>query len=74
MRTGDEDRKNFAHPLDIGSHINACAQPRLEAGAQRTLEDVGCSAWFGWVTVSRLRILASLLPEYRKMSGRGQYH
>jgi hypothetical protein len=26
---------------------NAGAQPRLEAGAQRTLEGVGCSAWFG---------------------------
>ena len=26
---------------------NAGAQPRLEAGAQRTLEGVGCNAWFG---------------------------
>jgi hypothetical protein len=26
---------------------NAGAQPRLEAGAQRTLEGVGCSALFG---------------------------
>jgi len=29
--------------LTIGSHINAGAQPRLEAGAQRTLEGVGCT-------------------------------
>ena len=27
---------------------NAAAQPRLEAGALRTLEGVGCSRWFGW--------------------------
>src|SRR5262245_39361293 len=26
---------------------NATAQPRLEAGAERTLEGVGCSRWFG---------------------------
>ena len=29
-------------PLDIGRHINAAPQPRPEAGAQRTLEGVGC--------------------------------
>ena len=30
---------------------NACGEPRPEAGAQRTLEGVGSSAWFGagWV-------------------------
>jgi len=28
---------------------NAAAQPRLEAGAQRTLEGVGCSRLFGLV-------------------------
>ena len=28
---------------------NAGAQPHLQAGAQRTLEGVGCSAWFGGV-------------------------
>jgi hypothetical protein len=27
---------------------NAAAQPRLEAGAQRTLEGVGCSGLLGW--------------------------
>jgi len=26
---------------------NAAAQPRLEAGAERTLEGVGCSRLFG---------------------------
>jgi hypothetical protein len=31
------------------NHINAAAQPRLEAGAQRTLEGVGCSRLFGKV-------------------------
>jgi len=29
---------------------NAAAQPRREEGAQRTLEGVGCSRWFGLVT------------------------
>jgi hypothetical protein len=33
--------------LDIGSHINAGAQPRPEAGVQRTLEGVGCTLLFG---------------------------
>src|SRR5919109_276986 len=29
--------------------VSAGAQPRLKAEAERTLEGVGCSAWFGWV-------------------------
>ena len=33
--------------LDIGSHINASGEPPPEAGAQRTLEAVGSSAWLG---------------------------
>jgi hypothetical protein len=39
---------------------NAKAQPRPKAGAQRTLEGVGCSAWFGagW----RLRVTRSAYP------------
>ena len=28
---------------------NASGEPRLKAGAQRTLEGVGCSAWCGGV-------------------------
>jgi hypothetical protein len=32
---------------------NAAAQPRLEAGAQRTLEGVGCRRWFGEVLACR---------------------
>jgi hypothetical protein len=39
--------KNPLPTLDIGSHINAGAQPRLKAGAQRTLEAVRCRALFG---------------------------
>jgi hypothetical protein len=34
--------------LRFAWRTNAGAQPRLGAGAQRTLEGVGCSAWFGW--------------------------
>jgi Transposase len=33
----------FTPALDIGSHINAAAQARLEAEAERTLEAVACS-------------------------------
>jgi hypothetical protein len=33
----DADLKKLLPTLDIGSHINAAPQPRLEAGAQRTL-------------------------------------
>src|SRR5215831_15549365 len=43
----DADVKKWLPTLDIGSHINAAPQPRLEAGAERTLEGVGCSGVFG---------------------------
>ena len=33
----DADVKKVLPTLDIGSHINASLQPRLEADAQRTL-------------------------------------
>jgi hypothetical protein len=39
-----QPEKSLLTPLDIGSHINAGGEPRLEAGAQRTLEGVGSSA------------------------------
>ena len=47
-KNDDADVKKLLPTLDIGSHINAAAQPRLKAGAQRTLEGVGCSRLFGW--------------------------
>ena len=41
--------KKWLSTLDIGSHINAAAQPLPEAGAtqERTLEAVGCRRLFG---------------------------
>src|SRR5215470_17883335 len=33
--------------LQVSAPPNAAAQPRLEAGAERTLEGVGCSRLFG---------------------------
>jgi hypothetical protein len=44
---GRTRHENFSLDLDIGSHINAAAQPSPEAGAERTLEGVGCSRLFG---------------------------
>jgi hypothetical protein len=45
----DADVKKLLPPLDIGSHINAGAQPRPKAEArnERTLEAVACTPWFG---------------------------
>jgi hypothetical protein len=37
MKKRKTTEKNLLPTLDIGSHINARFQPRLEAGAQRTL-------------------------------------
>jgi hypothetical protein len=39
--------KNLLTTLDIGSHSNAGRQLLPEAGAQRTLEAVGCRRFFG---------------------------
>jgi len=36
----------------VGCSPNAGPQPLPEAGAQRTLEGVSCSAWFGLVFAS----------------------
>src|SRR5262249_11977123 len=35
-------------PYAIGLAPNAGRQARLKAGAQRTLEAVACTPWFGW--------------------------
>ena len=45
----DADVKKWLPTLDIGSHINASFQPRLEAGArhEQRLEGVGCRRLFG---------------------------
>jgi hypothetical protein len=42
-----EDLKKLLPTLAIGSHSNARCQPLPEAGAQRTLEAVGCTPWLG---------------------------
>ena len=49
----DENVKKLLPTLDIGSHINAGAEPPPTAGAQRTLLVVGSSALFGTARVSR---------------------
>jgi hypothetical protein len=41
------DVQKWLPTLDIESHINAKFQPRLEAGAQRTLYGVGCKLSLG---------------------------
>jgi hypothetical protein len=53
-------QNNRQPPLDIGSHINAALQGRLEAGARdaRTLEAVTCTRWLG--------VLAATPPHRQK--------
>jgi hypothetical protein len=41
-KNSDADVQKWLPTLDIGSHINARFQPRLEAEAQRTLAGVAC--------------------------------
>jgi hypothetical protein len=42
-----ENLKKLGATLDTGRHINAGRQLLPEAGAQRTLEAVSCTPWFG---------------------------
>ena len=55
------------------NHINAAAQPRLEVDAQRTLEGVGCSRWFGRPVADTLRLRPSHAPRLASPVGLTQH-
>jgi hypothetical protein len=62
--------KTHQPPLDIGSHRNAGAQLLPEAGArhERTLEAVGCSAWFGDLPPTCMLGLTGPLAMWERMA------
>jgi hypothetical protein len=70
-KTYETDVKKLLLTLDIGSHINARPEPRLEAGAQRTLEGVGSRPWFGADAARKYRHRRAPASVFRRPAGIG---